>query len=296
MITMALLCLASVVGLSQVQQGFDFRNTASFVSDRSGNIAVLPTTAYPTTVNGITFGWANPNLVQGRDRSNADDPRLAGINFVRNGQPATFYIDLPAPGTYNVSLAVGDAGSAQCWRGCEIQFLDGSTVLATIANGLTKAGFFFDAAGRNWSNAAWPASNVSVPLNLKGPRLVVVIGARRPTGEATPIAFLGISDGAMPQFHFPPSLTVARGKQGSTSLTSKADVGFNSPVTLSVGSLPPGVRVSLNPSTIPAPGSGSSTMTVRVAPRAVLGTFPIGVTGVGGGVDRAITVVLTVTR
>src|SRR5271157_2715224 len=97
------------------QQGFDFRNTKAFVSDPSGSTYVLPTLAYPTTVNGVTFGWANTFLVEGRDRNATLDPRLAGVNLVTNGSPATFYVDLPSAGTYNVALALGDAGYWSCW-------------------------------------------------------------------------------------------------------------------------------------------------------------------------------------
>ena len=50
------------------------------------------------------------SLVQARDRSTTVDPRLAGINFANNGSPATFYVDLPSAGTYNLSLAMGDDG------------------------------------------------------------------------------------------------------------------------------------------------------------------------------------------
>src|SRR5271165_4650423 len=92
------------------QAGFDFRNTSNFVSDPPGDTYVLPTMMYPTTVNGLTFGWTNINLVQGRDRNNGLDPRLAGVNLATNGMPATFYVDLPTAGTYNLSLAMGDAG------------------------------------------------------------------------------------------------------------------------------------------------------------------------------------------
>ncbi len=121
------------------QQGFDFRNTSTFVTDPSGDTYVGPTTAYPTKNNGGTFGWVKTSLVQARDRSTAVDPRLAGINFANNGAPATFYVDLPSAGTYNLSLALGDAGYQQCWVQCQIQFLDGSTVLATVTGGSVNA-------------------------------------------------------------------------------------------------------------------------------------------------------------
>src|SRR5208337_5520997 len=93
------------------QQGFDFRNTAAFVTDPSGDTYVLSSTAYPTKGTGVTYGWVNTNPVSARDRNAKLDPRLAGIDFVYNGTPATFYVDLPSPGTYNLSLAMGDAGN-----------------------------------------------------------------------------------------------------------------------------------------------------------------------------------------
>ena len=76
-------------------------------------------------------------LVQARDRSTTVDPRLAGINYAFNGTPATFSVDLPASGTYNLSLAMGDAGYQQCRIQCQIQFFDGNTLVATVNGGLT---------------------------------------------------------------------------------------------------------------------------------------------------------------
>jgi hypothetical protein len=294
---LSLLLLASVAGLSQVQQGFDFRNTQNAAPDPPGSTYVLASTAYPTTVGGMTFGWANTYFVQGRDRNgnnNNLDPRLAGVNLVTNGSPATFYVDLPAPGTYSLSLAMGDAGYEECWSQCQIQFLDGNTVLATVAGGDTRLGYFYDAAGNNWSATDWPVRNVSQQVTLTGTRLTVVVGTNKATGDFTPIAFLGISGGTETGFQFLPSLVVAPGQQGSMVLTFTAHSGFNSPIALSVGTVPPGVTVTLDPVTIPAPGSGSSTMTVTLAQNAALGTFPIAVSGIGGGMNGAITVALTV--
>ncbi len=175
------------------QRGFDFRNTAGYVSDPAGDSPVLSTTAYPTLNNGVTFGWVRTALVQARDRNAHQDPRLAGLNFSTNGTPATFNVDLPAAGTYNVSLAMGDAGYQQCWVQCQIQLLDGSTVLATLTTGSTNLNYFFDAKGNNWSAAAWPSSNLTRQVTLTGTRLTVVVGTDHLTGDYTPIAFLGIA-------------------------------------------------------------------------------------------------------
>src|SRR5271169_2213204 len=190
----------SLASAQAFQQGFDFRNTATFVTDPSGDTYVLPTTVYPTKTNGVTYGWVKTSLVQGRDRSTSVDPRLAGINFVNNGAPATFYVDLPSAGTYNLSLAMGDAGYQQCYTQCQVQFLDGSTVLATVTGGRTNAGYFYDATGNNWSAAAWPASNLSQQVTLTGTRLTVIVGTNKATGDNTPIAFLGVAPVGTPNF------------------------------------------------------------------------------------------------
>ena len=156
-LVLAVTFLASLCGSAQpFQQGFDFRNTSTFVTDPPGDTYVLATTAYPTKSNGVTFGWVNTLLVQGRDRSTSVDPRLAGVNYANNGSPATFYVDLPSAGTYNLSLALGDDGYMSCWVQCQIRFLDGSTVLATVTGGTINQGFFYDAVGNPWSASAWP--------------------------------------------------------------------------------------------------------------------------------------------
>src|SRR5271157_875824 len=236
------------------QQGFDFRNTASFVTDPPGDTYVLSTTTYPTTVNGVTFGWMKTSPVQARDRNAKLDPRLAGINFVSNGSPATLYVDLPSAGTYNLSLAMGDAGYEQCYTQCQVQFLDGSTVLATRSEGLTQLGYFYDAKGNNWSAAAWPTSNLSQQVTLTGTRLTVVVGTNKATGDNTPIAYLGLGQvsGGSPNFTIsaaPASLSVAAGNQGTSTITTAISGGFNSAISLSATGMPSGATVSFNPST-----------------------------------------------
>src|SRR5271167_3216137 len=289
----------TVTAPSGWQQGFDFRNTSSFVTDPPGDTYVLASTAYPTKGNGVTYGWVNTRLVQGRDRNAKLDPRLAGVNLVTNGSPATFYVDLPSPGTYNLSLAMGDAGYEECSAQCQIQFLDGNTVLATLTEGVTDAGYFYDAHGNNWSAAAWPANNVSQQVTLTSTRLTVVVGTNQGSTAFTPIAFLGVAQvSGSPNFTIsasPASLSVAQGNQGTSTITTTVSGGFNSAITLSAAGVPSGTTVSFNPNPIPAPGSGSSTMTITVGANTAAGTYPITITGTGGGIQQNTTVTLTVT-
>jgi uncharacterized membrane protein len=280
------------------QQGFDFRNTATYVTDPPGDTYVLPTMAYPTKSNGVTLGWVNTSLVQGRDRSISVDPRLAGINFATNGSPATFAVNLPSAGSYNLSLALGDDGWFECWVQCQVQFLDGNTVLATLTEGSINLGYFYDAKGNNWSAAAWPSNNLSQQVTLAGTLLTMVVGTSKPTGDFTTVAFLGVTQTNPPTFTVsasPASVSVQQGNQGTSTITTAINGGFNSAITLSASGMPSGTTVSFNPNPIPAPGSGNSTMTITVGASTPLGTYPITVTGNGGGIQQNTTVTLTVT-
>ncbi len=281
------------------QQGFDFRNSASFVTDPSGDTYVLPITAYPTKSNGVTFGWVNTVLVQARDRNAKLDPRLAGVNFAYNGSPATFYVDLPSAGAYSLTLALGDAGYQACWVQCQVQFMDGSTVLATVTGSSTNLGYFYDTQGKNWSASAWPMSNLSQQVTLAGTRLTVVVGTNKTTGDDTPIAFLGIaqvfSSQTFTMSASPASLSIQQGNQGTSTITTGLSGGFNSSITLSASGMPAGTTASFNPNPIPAPGAGNSTMTITVGASTPVGTYPITVTGNGGGIQQNVTVMLTVT-
>ena len=281
------------------QAGFDFRNTSSYVTDPSGDTYVGPTTAYPTKNNGTTYGWVKTSAVNGRDRSKSVDPRLAGINYANNGTPATFNVQLPSAGTYNLSLAMGDVGYEQCWVQCQIQFLDGTKVIATVTGGTAQAGYFYDAKGKMWSAAQWPANNLTQQVTLTGTVLTMVVGTSKSTGDSTTIAFLGVTQlSGSPNYSIsasPSSLTIQQGNQGTSTITTTISGGFDSAVSLSASGVPSGTTVSFNPQTIPAPGSGSSTMSITVGSSTPVGTYPITVTGNGGGIQQNATVTLTVT-
>jgi len=59
--------------------------------------------------------------------------------------------------------------------------------------------------------------------------------------------------------------------------------------------MPSGTTMSFNPQTIPAPGSGNSTMIITVGSSTPTGPYPITVTGNGGGIQQTATVTLSVT-
>jgi hypothetical protein len=86
-----------------------------------------------------------------------------------------------------------------------------------------------------------------------------------------------------------------QGMQGNSTITTTISNGFNNSVSLSATGMPTGTTVNFSPVTIPAPGSGSSLMTISVGATTHMGTYPITVTASGGGIHQTTTVNLTVT-
>ncbi|MGA2078876.1 MAG: S53 family peptidase [Terriglobia bacterium] len=124
----------------------------------------------------------------------------------------------------------------------------------------------------------------------------LVTGWGSPNGAALLNALAGTS--SSPNFSLsasPGSVSVVRGKSGTSTITASISGGFNAAIALTASGQPSGVTVSFNPTSIAAPGSGTSTMTMAVASGTATGTYTITVTGTGGGLTRTTTVSLTVT-
>jgi len=71
--------------------------------------------------------------------------------------------------------------------------------------------------------------------------------------------------------------------------------GFNNVVALTASGQPAGVSIVFNPSSLSAPGSGTSTVTFGVGSSVPVGSYPIAITAIGGAVTHTTTVTLTVT-
>jgi hypothetical protein len=70
--------------------------------------------------------------------------------------------------------------------------------------------------------------------------------------------------------------------------------GFNSAVTLSASGMPAGLSASFVPGTLPAPGSGASTLTLTAAAATAPGTYTVVVTAAGGSLIRTMNLQVTV--
>jgi hypothetical protein len=109
---------------------------------------------------------------------------------------------------------------------------------------------------------------------------------------------LTVSATATPDFAVsasPASVSVAAGSSGTSTISTTVSGGFNSTVSLSASGLPSGVTAAFNPTSIAAPGSGSSTLTFTAASTAAAGTSTITINASGGGISHSTTVSLTIT-
>jgi hypothetical protein len=93
----------------------------------------------------------------------------------------------------------------------------------------------------------------------------------------------------------PSALTVAQGNSGTSTITTTLSGSFNSAIALSAAGLPMGATTSFSPTSIAAPGAGSSTLTISVGSAMAVGTYSVTVNGTGGGLTRTTTINLTVT-
>lgn len=153
-------------------KGFNFRSTSAFVTD-TGNNTYVTLDTYPTTRNGVTFGWDTGVGVDKRDRNSVVDERFAGSNFPNTPYDYKYFqVDLPAAGDYTVRLSMGDYSYGQP---VIFALLDNNTVLTSVAGASTLANQYRDITGvirtspSDWisNNAAYTGSFATTTLKLR---------------------------------------------------------------------------------------------------------------------------------
>src|SRR5215469_7270976 len=92
----------------------------------------------------------------------------------------------------------------------------------------------------------------------------------------------------------PAKLMVATGKSGSAKITTTIAQGFDHALHLSATNVPAGVTVTLNPTQIPAPGSGTSNVKIAVSSTATPGIYSIGLKAADGSLSATATMKLEV--
>ncbi len=123
------------------------------------------------------------------------------------------------------------------------------------------------------------------------PLFDLVTGWGSPNG-ATLINSL-TAGGGSPDFTIsanPNTLTITRGSSGQSTITTTVSGGFNSSIALTANI----AAAKFRPSTIPAPGAGTSTTKITVGSNVKVGTHTLTITGTGGGITHTTTITITV--
>ena len=169
----------------------------------------------------------------------------------------------------------------------------------SMANGGTVLGFINPALYGIGGGSHYTANFHDITSGSNGfPATVgydLVTGWGSPNG-ATLINSLTAATGDFTISSAPNGITVAQGAKGKSIITTAATGGFNSAIALtgSVSGTGSGVKVAFNPSSIPAPGNGTSSMIVFVGANAPTGTRIITITGTAGSTTHTTMVKLTI--
>jgi len=92
----------------------------------------------------------------------------------------------------------------------------------------------------------------------------------------------------------PVFVSVPQGSTGGITVSTTVSGDFSNAISLSASGLPSGTTASFSPASISAPGSGSSTLMFNAGASTIAGTYPVTVTGIGGGITNTATVALTI--
>ncbi|HEV7517608.1 MAG TPA: hypothetical protein VGR07_15010, partial [Thermoanaerobaculia bacterium] len=272
-----------------------FRNetgcNAGFTKIVSGGTA---TSLNDTVVaNGLTYFYQVSAFPSGNEAcASAPSACIQVTPTAGGGTPAFTLAAAPTA----VSIAQGSSGS--------------STITTTVSGGFNSA-IALSATGQPAGvTVAFSPTSIAAP-GAGSSTMTLTVAAGTATGNST-ITVTGTGGGithtatvtltvtaaGTPSFTIaaaPTAVTIAAGSAGSSTISTTVSGGFNSAIALSASGQPSGVTVSFSPTSIAAPGAGSSTMTINVAAGTAAGTSTITVTGTGGGITHTATVTVTVT-
>ncbi|MGA2648100.1 MAG: protease pro-enzyme activation domain-containing protein [Candidatus Sulfotelmatobacter sp.] len=252
--------------------GLSSNYDADFHDVTSGSNGYSATTGYD-----LATGWGSPN---GSGLITALAGNSSSPGFSLSASPTT------------VSVAQGSSGS--------------STITSTVTDGFDSAialsatgqptGVTVSFSPTSITGAGTSKMTMTVAAStVAGTYSIKVTGTSGSTVETTAVSLT--VTGTTPGFSIsasPTSISVARGSSGKSTITTTISGGFDSAISLSASGQGSGQTVTFSPTSIGAPGSGSSTMTVKVGRSSRTGNHTITITGTGGGVTHTTTVTLDV--
>ena len=178
--------------------GFNFRASSGFVTDGPGETYVIASDTYPTTRNGITFGWTVSGAITPTDVNSSNIPELAGYVLASNttGVVQVFRVDLPATGKWAVRLAMNGQPS---FTGNYVNLFDNAGNTGSYS-GNSLANEFLDAVGAGFTSSTWLAGNSRIVVDFTSSIFRVEIGDPAGTG----LDFTGLAHVSIEQLIPPP--------------------------------------------------------------------------------------------
>jgi subtilase family serine protease len=266
-----------------------------------------------------TLGFINPSLYSIGEGSSYDSD-FHDITSGSNGYSATTGYDLATgwgslngSGLITALAGTSTPGYSLSASPASVSIVQGgsgsSTITSTVSGGFDSA-VSLSASGQPsgvtvtlspTSITGTGSSTMSITVSstaATGTYTITVKGTSGSTTETTTVS-LTVTAPAVGNFTIsvsPTSGYLDRGESGYAVVTTTVSGGFDSAIALSATGVPSGVTASFSPTSIAAPGSGTSDFILTVARNAPLGTYPITITGTGGGVTHTTTLTFSVRR
>jgi uncharacterized membrane protein len=174
-----------------------------------------------------------------------------------------------------------------------------STVSITPANGfsgnvsLSAAGLPSGVTAAFSPNPATSSSTLTLTASATAATGTATVTITGTSGTLTGTTTLSLSVSGTPNFALstsPASVSIMRGRQGTSTISITPANGFSGNVTFSAAGLPSGVTAAFTPN----PATSSSTLTLTASATAATGTATVTITGTSGGLTRTTTLSLSV--
>jgi subtilase family serine protease len=230
----------------------------------------------------LVTGWGSPNagLISALTGSTTQTPAFtisaspAAVS-VAAGSNGTSTITTAISGGFNSAIALTASGAPS---GVTVSFSPAS--IAAPGSGTSMVTFAVA--------SATTAGTYSITITGTGGGVTQTATVSLTVTSTAPAGFTVSAS--------PASITVARNSSGTATITTAVTGSFNSTISFSASGQGSAQTVTFNPSSIAAPGSGTSTMTVHAARNASIGTHTITITASGGGVTHTTKVTLSIVR
>ena len=275
-----------------------------------------------TTGSG-PLGFVNPSLYLIGDTGPNNTTYTTAFHDITsgsNGYSAASGYDLATgwgspngTGLFNALAKSGTAGFAVSALPTSLSIAAGGSGTATIVS--TTTGSFASAVSLSASGAPTGVTVSFSPMSITGTgnsAMSIVVGSTvaagtytititGTSGTTTATATVALTVTAAPPGSFsisvsPSSGYLDQGQSGYATVTTTTSGSFNAAISLSYSALPSGVTASFSPNPIAAPGSGSAHFNLTVSRTAPTGTYPITITGTGGGVTKTTTLTFEILK